>query len=125
MKVLVVDDAAELRGVLHEYLEAVGHDVVPAASGREAIVEISEHDFDVAVVDWQMAGISGRDVIHHLRSVSPSTRIFVSTGYGESMVSTSSLEGLVEAVFRKPFSLSDLARSLVEGKPLAPPASRA
>ena len=125
MKILVVDDDNEIRGVLHEYLESVGHDVVSAASGRDAIVQITEHQFDAAVVDWQMAGISGRDVIHHLRSVSPETRVFVSTGYGESMVSTASLERLVEHVFRKPFSLSALAKTLNSGKELAPPTSRA
>ena len=72
-----------------------------------------------------MAGISGRDVIHHLRRVSPETRVFVSTGYGESMVSTASLQRLVEHVFRKPFSLNDLAQTLKDGKELAPPASNA
>ena len=121
MRILVVDDDAEIRGVLAEYLEAVGNEVVPAGSGREAIVEISANSFDAAVVDWQMAGISGRDVIQHLRTLSPDTRIFVSTGYGESMVSTASLQGLVEGVFRKPFSLGDLARALGSSKGLANP----
>lgn len=88
-------------------------------------MEISDNSFDAAVVDWQMAGISGRDVIQHLRAVSPATRIFVSTGYGECMVSTASLEGLVEGVFRKPFSLGDLARALRSAKGLADPAGGA
>ena len=125
MRILVVDDDAEIRGVLTAYLKAVGNDVIPASSGREAVVKISEHSFDAAIVDWQMAGITGRDVLHHLRSVSPETRIFVSTGYGESMVSSASLEDLVEAVFRKPFKLSELAKRLNEGKALAPPEHRA
>ena len=47
------------------------------ASGREALSELKRrpNHYDVALVDWNLPGISGRDVILDLKERSPSTRV--------------------------------------------------
>ena len=64
-RVLIVDDEVDIREVVAEYLDALGHDVIPVGSGREAmdLIDRGGARFDIALVDWQMPGISGRDVI--------------------------------------------------------------
>ncbi|MCB9759633.1 MAG: response regulator [Alphaproteobacteria bacterium] len=113
MRILLVDDEAEVRRVLGEFLKGVGHDVVTAASGREAIelIESSEH-FRVAIVDWSMAGISGRDVIEHIYERSPGTLIFVATGHSEAEVSQRHSEIPLDGILRKPFSLRHMIREI-------------
>lgn len=106
MRILIVDDDPEIRTVLTEYVEAVGHQVLAASSGREAIVALAAADpVDAALVDWQMAGISGRDVLMHLIEHYPDTVPFVSTGYDASVISDEHLSRFVAGIFRKPFSM--------------------
>lgn len=114
MRILLVDDDPEIRDVLAEYLRAVGHEVACASSGREAIVLLAEENapFDAALVDWQMAGISGREVIAHIAAEYTDTLVFLSTGYDQQVVSDRHLEGKVSGVFRKPYSLGDMVRSV-------------
>lgn len=114
LRVLLVDDDPEIRDVLSEYLVAVGHEVAGAGSGREAILLLAEAEvaFDAALVDWQMAGIGGREVIAHIGDNYPDTLCFVSTGFDATSVSDRQLEGLVSGVFRKPYKLGDMVRAV-------------
>lgn len=116
LRILVVDDEVELLQVLGEYLKGAGHEVVMAASGREAVaaVEAAELPFTVAVVDWSMAGISGRDVIGHLWERSPDTLVFVATAHPPHEVSEKHCEYPLVDIFRKPFSLRALASAIGE-----------
>ncbi len=116
MRILLVDDDAEILTVLREYFEALEHEVVLASSGREAIVALAAQDspFDVALVDWQMAGISGRELLKHLSEHYPDTLTYVSTGHGEDVVSQRNLAAWARGVFRKPYSLRQLAQTLQE-----------
>ena len=118
MRLLVIDDDPEIREVLAEFVSASGHQVSTASSGREAIVLLADEPFDAALVDWQMAGISGRDVIVHIGEHYPEMVVFVSTGFDEQAVSDRQLRDLVHGVFRKPYRLADMVRTVraaVEG----------
>ena len=81
-RVLIVDDESDIRDVVSEFLESVGHHVDSVASGREAILRIgtSPVPYDVALVDWTMPGISGRDVLAEIARTSPTTRLVIATG---------------------------------------------
>lgn len=114
MQILIVDDDPEIRNVLAEYIGALGHDVIAASSGREAIVAMAaaEDVVDAALVDWQMAGISGRDVLMHLIEHYPDTVPFVSTGYDATVISDEHLSRFVAGIFRKPFSMKAMITEL-------------
>ena len=114
LRILFVDDEAEVREIVSEYLRAMGHAVRVLASGREALDHIAGCPtcYDVALIDWRMPGIGGRDVVQGIRQHSPSTRVIITTGeltdglrFGRDDV------GAVEVV-RKPFSLRELAEKL-------------
>lgn len=107
LRVLVVDDEPHVREVLGELLEALGHTVVVTASGREAVSAVSETSqvFDLAIVDWHMPGISGRDVIHDLGHRSPNTCVVVTTGEIVATIHPGGGTAPWSAVLQKPFSL--------------------
>ena len=108
-RILVVDDDRTILGVLTEYLGGLGHDIVGASSGREAIEAAKEDQFQFALVDWSMAGITGRDVVEFFRREAPETTVLVSTGHDPGNVSDSLAGRHAKGVLRKPFSLNQLS----------------
>lgn len=67
MQVLVADDYEANRMVLQRLLQKAGHRVTCVAGGEALLDAMAEHDYDVAVVDLHMPGISGLDLLRQLR----------------------------------------------------------
>lgn len=65
MHVLVVDDDPSVRGVLR--LGLLGHDVVEAADGLEALAALEAGPFDVVLLDLMMPHLDGYDVLSAIR----------------------------------------------------------
>lgn len=57
--ILVVDDSADMRGLLEDVLDSAGYGVVTAASGAAALRAMSETRPDVVITDLLMPGMSG------------------------------------------------------------------
>lgn len=83
LRVLFVDDEDAIRSVMQIELPHMGHDVTMCASGEEAISAIDKNTFDAAIIDLKMPGLSGWDVVEHLKTVSPETEFVISTGHGD------------------------------------------
>jgi len=90
-KILIVDDEESIRFFLRELLERDGYAVVAADSGEVALKHIEREEFDLALVDLKMRGISGTDVLRVLHAQAPDTVVIMLTGHG-------SLESAVEAL---------------------------
>jgi signal transduction histidine kinase/DNA-binding response OmpR family regulator len=67
-KVLIVDDKSENLFALSKLLKSLDVDVFQALSGPEALGLVLEHDFCVAIVDIQMPGMDGYELVELLRS---------------------------------------------------------
>ncbi len=90
-KILIVDDEESIRFFLRELLERDGYAVVVADSGEVALKHIEREEFDLALIDLKMRGISGTDVLKVLHTRAPDTVVIMLTGHG-------SLESAVEAL---------------------------
>lgn len=112
-QILLVEDESEIRTVVSEYLEALGYDVDAVSSGKEAIECIGDalRSYDIALVDWNMPGISGRDVVQDLLRRRPGTAVLVITGKVEPVTLPGGALADV-GLLPKPFSLRDLARAI-------------
>ena len=76
MKVLIIDDADELRRVLRIIIEREpGMEVLEAGSGEEALEVVPAQPVDVAVVDHSMPGMSGLELIPQLKAAAPDLRV--------------------------------------------------
>ena len=62
-RVLLAEDNSTNRMVITRILENAGHQVVPAADGDEALELLAQEDFDIALMDVNMPGTSGLDVV--------------------------------------------------------------
>lgn len=66
-KVLIADDEAEIRDVLHLYLEKDGYEVYEAADGIRAMEVLQKEKIDLAILDIMMPGIDGYRVLRNIR----------------------------------------------------------
>lgn len=69
MKILIVDDSKFSRTVVIDALEALGHEVIPAQSGEEAITLFQAEHPDLVILDVVMHGMSGLECISQLRAL--------------------------------------------------------
>jgi CheY-like chemotaxis protein len=105
--VLLVDDDAAVREVTAATLRDLGHGVVEAASGPEAL-EALDHRRDVALllVDFAMPGMNGAEVSREAKRRRPDLPVLFVTGYADA-------EGLADAgavrVLQKPYTDAQLA----------------
>jgi CheY-like chemotaxis protein len=85
LKVLLVDDHAEVRSTTAAVLEDLGHEVRQAANGSEAIemLEDAECECDVLITDYAMPHLSGTDVVKKAREICPDVPALIITGYAE------------------------------------------
>src|SRR5262249_34868382 len=67
--VLIVDDLAANRRALQAMLEPLGHRIVQAASGREALACLRREDFAVVLLDVMMPGLGGLETASLLREL--------------------------------------------------------
>ncbi len=91
LKILFVDDEAPIREVMQNELPRMGHEVTICADGESALKALDQHVFDVAMIDLRMPGLSGWDVVDHIKRVAPDTEIIICTGHGN-------LEAAVQAI---------------------------
>jgi CheY-like chemotaxis protein len=68
LQVLAVDDNAVNLLVLDQLLSSFGHHVVKAASGAEALEAMAGRAFDLVLLDIQMPGMTGVEVLQQLRA---------------------------------------------------------
>ncbi len=110
-RLLLVDDEADLLDVTGDALRAQGHEVEACTSGREASAWIAgPWALDIAILDWSLPDVSGRDLILEIEARQPLARVIIMTGYGESVVSERLINQLVLAIVRKPFRMRELLR---------------
>ncbi|HVM18257.1 MAG TPA: response regulator transcription factor [Gaiellaceae bacterium] len=68
--VLVVDDEADIRGLVRQLLLRAGHEVAEAADGREALRAFHERRPDVVILDVAMPELDGWETLERIRDVS-------------------------------------------------------
>lgn len=112
LRILVIEDAQDIREVFTLLLRAEGADVESAANGREATDLVAQQNFDVVLSDLGLPDIPGDVLIRELRSRSGGTvRVLVVTGYGEPFLSRARQAG-ADVVFTKPVEWSRILEYL-------------
>ncbi|MBI1796693.1 MAG: sigma-54-dependent Fis family transcriptional regulator [Candidatus Eisenbacteria bacterium] len=79
---LIVDDEKSLRFSIGEWARDAGFRPVEAASGREALERMAEHDVDAVVLDLKLGDEDGLQLLARLREADPSLPVIMLTGHG-------------------------------------------
>ncbi len=103
-QVLVVDDEQNIRLTLSALLSRAGYVVTAAATGEEAVALFDRQRFDLMLVDLQMPGINGIQVVEALRQRNLDTMVIVLTGHGSL---ETAIEGMHQGIFDYMLKTSD------------------
>jgi DNA-binding response OmpR family regulator len=112
-RVLVVDDDDEMRSLLRRTLEFDGYHVTERDRGTHVLKTLREAPFDLIILDKQMPGLDGLDLLPRLRREFPQVPVLFITAFGGRQVATNALR-LGAAYLEKPFRLRQL-RDAIEG----------
>jgi two-component system NtrC family sensor kinase len=117
--VLVVDDEPSIRSALTSYLASAGHRPVAVASGEEALAALERQRFDLVLLDFRMADMSGDAVYErmHARDPDQASRVMFLTGDVQSESAREFIRATGRPCLNKPFMLDELARALVGDAP--------
>lgn len=81
--ILIVDDDQGQRTVLQTILKREGYTIETAENGVVALEKIEDNLFDVVVSDMRMAQMSGRELLHEIKSKDPDLPVLIVTAYAE------------------------------------------
>ena len=107
-KILVIDDEKVIREGCREVLTLEGFEVVLVESGDQGLKMIEKVHFDVILLDLMMPGLSGFDVLSHVKALHPDTSIIVITGYATVEHSIEAMKKGAFDFIPKPFSPDQL-----------------
>ena len=94
IRILIADDHSIVRDGLKRILAATPDLQVAgeAASGEAALALVKAHDYDIAMLDMSMPGLSGIDLIKRLKLEKPKLRILVLSMHGEKQYAARALK---------------------------------
>ena len=102
--VLVVDDDADFRSFVRGELIDAGYDVELAAGAEEGLKKLAGEDVDVLLLDLQMPGKNGCELLREARQMGVQSETVVVTAYPELDIAAECLEAGAFELLEKPFS---------------------
>jgi DNA-binding NtrC family response regulator len=118
VKIVVVDDEPTIVLMCRRVLEAQGHSVQGFTDVHSALARLEGEAADLLVVDYKMPDLNGLEFVQRAWAVRPGLRVVMITAHGTREVVARATESGVGSVVIKPFTPSELARSVaaaVEG----------
>ena len=112
MRLLVIEDDSRLRAVLARGLEANGYFVDAAPTAEEARQMLAFTDYAVLIVDWRLPGMSGLDLVRHVRSRALESAVLMLTARDAPEDRISGLDAGADDYLVKPFHFGELLARL-------------
>ena len=106
--ILLVEDDAELRGLVRQRLEESGYDVRTAENGPDALSSVDQRLPDLVLLDIMIPEIDGLEVCRRLRAEYPLLYIIMLTARTSEVDKVVGLEVGADDYVTKPFSLGEL-----------------
>ncbi len=82
-KILLVDDDESIQLLYHEELEDAGYEVASARNGEEALEKFDSDQPDLVILDIQMPGMNGIEVLRQMKMKNSAIPIILSSAYHE------------------------------------------
>jgi two-component system, NtrC family, response regulator HydG len=107
-RVLVADDEPRLGRLVAEMLELDGHVVTRVETGRDAVVELGLHRFDVVLTDLKMPDVDGMAVLAAARGSDPPPDVILMTAFGTTDAAVAAMREGAADYLTKPFAMDEL-----------------
>ncbi len=116
-RVLLADDDEDFRYMALTSLHTAAHDVVEVSSGMDALKSVHEaiesgFPFDVVIMDLNMPGWNGDEVVYKMTEIKPRPHIVLCTGQSDDPILNYADSMGFDSVLVKPFTLSTLRETV-------------
>ncbi len=112
VKVLIADDDRLVRAMLSDLLGELGHAVVAAENGAEAVALCAREKPDVVVLDFLMPRLSGLDALQAIRRRGHALPVVLLTAISDSSLRELDGADQADAVLEKPFRKRTIEKAL-------------
>ena len=112
MRILLAEDDRDTAAFIENGLRELGHAVVPAATGEDALHFALTETVDMIVLDRMLPGLDGLSVLRRLRAADVTTPVLMLTALGKIEDRVEGLEAGADDYLVKPFAFSELAARL-------------
>lgn len=114
-RILVIDDEPGIREGCRRALTPHGYTVHTAENGEQGLQRIQSDDYDLALIDVMMPGISGIDLISRIHEQDPETVCIIITGYATVELAVTAIKKGAYDFLTKPFTTDDLLLVVHQG----------
>ena len=112
-RILVADDAAFMRQMIREIIEAEGHEVVAEASdGVEAVDQFKAHHPDLVTMDIVMPRRSGIDAVKGILEIDSTACVVMCSALGQETLVTEALQAGARDFIVKPFKPDSVVKTV-------------
>lgn len=111
-RLLVIDDDRDFAEGMAEMLELDGYQVDIAVTGEAGIEAVAQTDYNTALIDIGLPGLSGVETLLRIKEARPGIRCFLLTGYSADHVARQGIEAGAVEILTKPVDPEDLIRRL-------------
>jgi two-component system, OmpR family, response regulator len=108
IRVLIVEDDVGLREPLAALLQQSGYEVVSCATADAAVRALGSETVHLAIIDWVLPGMSGLELVQHLRRMAEPPPILMVTGREALSDRIAGLDAGADDYLVKPFRMPEL-----------------
>jgi DNA-binding NtrC family response regulator len=108
LDILLVDDEADIRMPLGEALRELGHRVLLAADGGEAMQCLDRQTFNLVMSDVRLPKVDGFSILRRLRDEHPDTHVVLMTAFGTIAEAVAAVKETAVEYITKPFELPEV-----------------
>ena len=108
MKIFLCDDDPLIRTVVSAVLESVGHQVVVAVDGQEALEKIQGDSFDLLITDKRMPKLDGIELVEKLRALKIPVKVVMASAFSHESDVHVQERLQIDASLKKPFTKAEL-----------------
>ena len=119
MRLLIVEDEKELCDTISKSLYESGYEVDTCYDGDEALDYILTEEYDLIVLDLNLPGMDGMDILKELRKENEETKVLILSARSQIIDKVEGLDAGANDYMEKPFHLQELEariRSLTRRK---------
>ncbi len=107
-KVLVVDDEQSVATSIKAVLQLDGNEVTTVTSGKAALAQLRENEFDVVLTDLRLDDLDGNEILRETQRLWPDTVAIILTGYASLESAVTALRGGAYDYLIKPLDVVEL-----------------
>ncbi|RJP19569.1 MAG: DNA-binding response regulator [Candidatus Omnitrophota bacterium] len=107
-RILFIEDNRDLVDLVRAHLESEGYEVTAVTDGPAGIAAFDQGAWGLIILDWMLPGLSGLDVLRHVRERDRRTPVLMVTARGEEADKVLGLELGCDDYLTKPFSVREL-----------------